>query len=205
MSIHVALNHVTHYRYDRLVSLGPQVVRLRPAPHCRTRILLFAEGSPTSTSSTGSRTRRRTTSRGSCFPDKTNELRIEVDLVAEMAVHQPVRFLSRALRRDFPFDYRGPSNKRARALLSSAAGHAAVRALPGRDSARAATHASTFSSRLNQQLPQRHQLSDPHGARRADAGANAREGFGLVPRLRLGCSCSCCATWAWRRASSPAI
>ena len=31
MSIQVALNHVTHYRYDRLVRLSPQVVRLRPA------------------------------------------------------------------------------------------------------------------------------------------------------------------------------
>ena len=42
MSIHVALNHVTHYRYDRRVGLSPQVVRLRPAPHCRTPILSYS-------------------------------------------------------------------------------------------------------------------------------------------------------------------
>ena len=39
MSIHVALNHITRYRYDRAVALGPQIVRLRPCPHARTRVL----------------------------------------------------------------------------------------------------------------------------------------------------------------------
>ena len=42
MAIHVALSHSTRYRYDRLVSLSPHTVRLRPAPHCRTPIVSYS-------------------------------------------------------------------------------------------------------------------------------------------------------------------
>jgi hypothetical protein len=39
MGIRVALHHKTLYEYyDRLVTLSPQIVRLRPAPHSRTRV-----------------------------------------------------------------------------------------------------------------------------------------------------------------------
>ena len=42
MAIRVALHHQTSYHYDRLVEMGPQVIRLRPAPHCRIPIFSYS-------------------------------------------------------------------------------------------------------------------------------------------------------------------
>ena len=42
MAIHAALRHRTHYTYDRPVTHAPHIVRLRPAPHCRTRVLAYS-------------------------------------------------------------------------------------------------------------------------------------------------------------------
>jgi transglutaminase-like putative cysteine protease len=103
VSIHVALNHVTHYRYDRLVALGPQIVRLRPAPHCRTRIISYSlKVTPAKHFINWQQDPESNYLGRFVFPEKTQELRIEVDLVAEMAVLNPFDFFLEPLCRDVP-------------------------------------------------------------------------------------------------------
>ena len=106
MSIHVALNHVTHYRYDRLVSLGPQIVRLRPAPHCRTRILGYSLSvQPAKHFINWQQDPEANYLARLSFPEKTQELRIEVDLIAEMSVFNPFDFFLEPYVQQFPFNY----------------------------------------------------------------------------------------------------
>jgi uncharacterized protein (DUF2126 family)/transglutaminase-like putative cysteine protease len=106
MAIHVALNHKTHYRYDRPVLLGPQIVRLRPAPHCRTPILAYSQKVlPANHFINWQQDPQANYLARLFFPERTTEFSVEVDLVVEMATYNPFDFFLEDYAEHYPFRY----------------------------------------------------------------------------------------------------
>ncbi|SPF78192.1 transglutaminase family protein [Pseudoprimorskyibacter insulae] len=106
MAITASIHHLTHYKYDRPVTLGPQIIRLRPAPHSRTRVISHS----LKVSPGGHFVNHQQDPYGNwlarfVFPEPVTELKIEVDLVADMTVYNPFDFFVDDRAKAFPFDY----------------------------------------------------------------------------------------------------
>jgi len=107
MSIQVALHHLTRYRYDRTVGLSPHEIRLRPAPHCRTPVLSYSLNiSPEKHFINWQQDIFGNYIARLVFPEKTRELEITVDVVADMTVINPFDFFIESQVERFPFAYR---------------------------------------------------------------------------------------------------
>jgi len=106
MSIRIALEHTMSYRFDRAVGLFPHVVRLRPAPHCRTPILSYSLTVKPSEhfinwqqDPFGNHVARLV------FPEPSRELTLTVDLVADLTVINPFDFFVEESAERYPFAY----------------------------------------------------------------------------------------------------
>ncbi|MDR3528225.1 MAG: transglutaminase N-terminal domain-containing protein, partial [Rhizomicrobium sp.] len=123
MTIQAALHHRTTYRYDRLITLGPQIIRLRPAAHCRTPILSYSLSiSPEPHFLNWQQDPQSNWLARLVLPEKTDHLSVTVDLVAELNVINPFDFFLEPEAENFPFTYDREVRKDLKPYLEKARG-----------------------------------------------------------------------------------
>ena len=106
MSILASIYHLTHYKYDRPVTLGPQIIRLRPAPHSRTRVVSHSlKVTPANHFVNYQQDLYGNWLARYIFNEPVTELKIEVDLTADMTVYNPFDFFVEASAETWPFEY----------------------------------------------------------------------------------------------------
>ncbi len=106
MTIRVAINHRTSYKFDRPVNLSPHTVRLRPAPHSRTPIHSYSlKIKPQDHFINWQQDAFGNYLARLVFPQKCTEFEVDVEVIADMTTINPFDFFVEDYAENFPFEY----------------------------------------------------------------------------------------------------
>lgn len=123
MTVRVALRHKTRYKYDRRVNLGPQVVRLRPAPHARTPIVSYAfHVSPRGHFLNWQQDPQGNFLARLVFPEPVDHFEVDIELLADLKAINPFDFFLEPSAEKLPFSYDSGSLKELSPYLEKSEG-----------------------------------------------------------------------------------
>ncbi len=106
MTIQVSLRHLTLYRYDRLTQLSPQLIRLKPAPHCRSTVLSYSLNiEPKGHFLNWQQDPFGNFAARVVFPDAVRSFKVDVSLICEMKTINPFDFFVESQAESLPFVY----------------------------------------------------------------------------------------------------
>jgi transglutaminase-like putative cysteine protease len=192
MSIQAALRHVTRYRYDRQITLGPQTIRLRPAPHTRAKVTAYSlKIEPEGHFLNWQQDPQSNWLARVVFPEKVDHFTVQVDMTVDMEVINPFDFFLEPEAEKFPFQYSPEQKAELEPYLATGDfGPAFDRYLA--QVPREQKQTTNFIFDLNAAIARDIGYTirmEPRCARRPVPAATAP-----------GCWSTCCASWAWRRA-----
>ncbi|UAM99409.1 transglutaminase family protein [Polaribacter litorisediminis] len=106
MALKVVISHKTKYKYDRSVKLSPHIFRLRPAPHSRTPIESYSlKIEPKDHFFNWQQDPFGNYLARVVFPEKTEELSIDVEIIADLKTINPFDFFVEESAEEYPFKY----------------------------------------------------------------------------------------------------
>lgn len=120
MTIRVAINHRTSYKFDRLVNLSAHTVRLRPAPHSRTHIHSYSlKIKPADHFINWQQDAFGNYLARLVFKEKCQKFEVDVEVIADMTALNPFDFFVEEYAEHYPFKYTKQLKKELRPYLAT--------------------------------------------------------------------------------------
>ncbi|MEQ1842996.1 MAG: transglutaminase family protein, partial [Verrucomicrobiales bacterium] len=155
MATRIALSHRMTYVYDRLVTLSPHVIRLRPAPHCRTRILSYSlRIEPAKHFFNLNQDPFSNYEARIVFNEPTRKLEVVVDLTAELIAINPFDFFLEEYAETYPFDYPAELKRELKPYLVPSEGGRLLKNLFASEWPKKPLRTNDFLVHLNQHVQQ---------------------------------------------------